>query len=178
MNNIMLDLETMGVAPYGAIIAIGAVKFNDEKVTDRFYEVVDLKSSVDAGLEIRPDTVMWWLQQDTDARSAFKEEGLPLIYALSRFHVWAGEDPIVWGDGSMFDNAIIVNAFEKSGYNRDIKKDRPWSYRNDRCYRTLRSLRPDIEIKRVGTYHNAVDDAESQANHLIEILKAISGDNR
>ena len=118
MNNIMLDLETMGVAPYGAIIAIGAVKFNDEKVTDRFYEVVDLKSSVDAGLEIRPDTVMWWLQQDTDARSAFKEEGLPLIYALSRFHVWAGEDPIVWGDGSMFDNAICFTINESGMISR------------------------------------------------------------
>jgi exodeoxyribonuclease VIII len=46
----------------------------------------------------------------------------------------------------------------------------PWQFWNSRCYRTVKSLYPDNKLKRSGTYHNAVDDAESQARHLIELL--------
>jgi exodeoxyribonuclease VIII len=46
----------------------------------------------------------------------------------------------------------------------------PWRHWNDRCYRTVKSLYPDVKLERVGTHHNAVDDAESQARHLIAML--------
>jgi len=74
MNNIMLDLETMGNGNNAAIIAIGAVKF-DQDITDRFYKTIDLDSSVDVGLEIDPSTVLWWMKQGDDARGQFQHPG-------------------------------------------------------------------------------------------------------
>lgn len=165
MNNVMLDLETMGTCGNSAIIAIGAVRF-DTEVTDRFYEVVTLQSSVDVGLKIDPSTVIWWMDQSDEARGQFKRKGTVLPEALLRFANWVGHGAEVWGNGASFDNSILSNAYLKCGITQ------PWEFWNDRCYRTIKSMNKGIKLNRVGTYHNAVDDAESQALHLIEILHA------
>lgn len=113
---------------------------------------------------------MWWLQQSDAARSAFKgnDNAPDICEALHKFAQWfnttGGEE--VWGNGAMFDNTILGNAYR----NNDIEI--PWKFWNDRCYRTIKNLHADIKLERVGTYHNAVDDAESQALHLINILKS------
>ncbi len=68
--NIMLDLETMGNGPDAAIIAVGACKFDTIAVLDTYYCVVDLTSSLNAGLKVDGDTILWWLKQSDDARKA------------------------------------------------------------------------------------------------------------
>ena len=167
MKNIMLDLETMGVSANSAIVAIGAVEFDaDLGVIDRFYEVVDLQSCIDKGLDIDGNTVMWWMKQSNDARKALYKGGIPLCDALKKFKEWLGKDNVqIWGNGSDFDNAILTNAFQK------FKVMAPWPYHSNRCYRTLCYSFPKFEMERVGTYHNAVDDAEYQAKYLIELVK-------
>jgi len=164
-NNVMVDLETMGNGSNAAIIAIGAVRFN-EAITARFYKVVSLQSSLEAGLEITAGTVMWWMQQSYQARAQFNGAKISLGKALIAFSRWVGEDPVVWGNGATSDNVILSNAYKAC-----ILK-RPWSYKADRCYRTLRNMRPDIEPVYTGVAHRAVDDAESQALHLIRILSS------
>jgi len=52
--------------------------------------------------------------------------------------------------------------------------ERPWYFWNDRCYRTMKSLYPQIPMERDGVHHNALDDAISQARHLMAILKCMS----
>lgn len=163
MNNIMLDLETMGNGSNAAIIAIGAVRF-DADVTDKFYETIKLDSSVAHGLEIDPATVMWWMKQSDEARSQFERLSDHLPTVLMQFTAWIGSKAIVWGNGSDFDNVILANAYKKCGI------DVPWKFYNNRCYRTIKNLNRDIKMDRIGTHHNAVDDAESQARHLMRIL--------
>jgi exodeoxyribonuclease VIII len=62
MNNIMLDLETMGIQSDAAIVAIGAVRFDLEtgKVGESWYSPVDLDSSLHLGLTVTESTVQWW----------------------------------------------------------------------------------------------------------------------
>lgn len=163
MNNIMLDLETMGTGPDAAIISIGAVRF-DADITDRFYKIVSLKSSVDAGLRMDPETVLWWMRRSEEARAEFDEDATTLFDALMAFAEWAGKGAIVWGNGSDFDNVILASAY------RLMKIPAPWIFWNNRCYRTVKALHPEIALERTGTYHRAVDDAESQARHLMRIL--------
>jgi hypothetical protein len=79
------------------------------------------------------------------------------------------QDMPTWGNGSTFDNVILRNAFRACNY------EPPWSYWNDRCYRTLKSQHPDVKMARTGTHHNAYDDAVSQANHLLQILSTKQG---
>lgn len=175
MNNIMLDLETMGNGPQAAIIAIGAVAFDPETKTlgPEFYRTVDLQSSVDCGGVMDPSTVMWWMQQGDEARAAFTRPGQHIIGALIDFKDYVQELPDpekvkVWGNGAAFDNVILASAYRRQ------QMHPPWEFRNDRCFRTMRDLAPpDLDFKRIGTYHNALDDAKSQAVYLMDILEAL-----
>lgn len=169
MKHIMLDLETMGTGNSAAIIAIGAVAFDKDGVGNGFYSQVSLKSSVAAGMEIDADTVLWWLQQSDAARSAFTDNANATSLAqslmdFSEFYTRScGLGLGVWGNGATFDNIAIGNAYRLTGIKR------PWSFRQDRCYRTVRDLYPKLDLPMGGTAHNALDDARYQAEYLIKL---------
>ena len=168
-NDIMVDLETLGLNNNAVIIAIGAVAFNAEGLCkDTFYKVVDPTSCTDIGMQIDASTVMWWMRQSDAARKAFDRPGARIEDALNHFAEWihvAGPEPLVWGNGATFDNIILGNAYASAG----IKK--PWGNFNDRCYRTLKGMYPTIKAAKTGTAHNALDDARNQALHAIALLK-------
>ena len=122
MKNIMLDLETMGNGPNAAIISIGAVYFDKTGLGRTFYRKVSLESSVAAGLEMDADPVLWWLQQDYDARKEFEKKVEPLYFVLKKLTEFIDSDCLVWGNGAAFDNIILKNAFHKC--NMPV----PWMY--------------------------------------------------
>lgn len=166
MRDVMLDLETMGRGPDAPIIAIGAVQFDVEAgIGESFYRTVDLRSSVDGGAVIDPDTVLWWMKQSDAARGAFRDGGEPIGAVLDAFRDWLPARPRVWGNGAGFDNVILAAAYRRSG--RIV----PWEFWHDRCYRTIVALHLDMRRAQAGTHHNALDDALSQAMHLVEILR-------
>lgn len=165
MNNVMVDLETLGKGSNAAIVAIGAVEFDPvEGLGREFYKVVNAESSVKAGMVIDADTVKWWMQQSDEARDIFHYDGCSLDDVLRQFEVWFPFDAELWGNGATFDNVVLGNAYALCGIAR------PWSYRGDRCYRTLKNLYP-LEMEWEGTHHNALDDAKNQARHAIAILR-------
>lgn len=172
MNNIMLDLETMGNTDNSAIIAIGAVAFDPATRAispQDFYVTVDLEDAVRHGGVIDPSTVMWWMKQSDEARSKFSIPGVQLEFALANFSLWltshcSPDAAIVWGNGAAFDNVILKNAYQSIGIAA------PWKFWNDRCYRTIKALNPEVKMNRSGVHHCAVDDARSQAMHLMDIL--------
>lgn len=166
MQDVMVDLETLGNGPNSVITAIGAVKFDMLGLGGEYYHIVDAQSCVDAGLQMDVSTVMWWMRQSEAARAELVREGLPLSIALQKFTGWLGPnaDSIrVWGNGASFDNVILGNAYRKTGL------EQPWKFYNDRCYRTVKNMYPLIELERTGTAHNALDDAKTQAAHLIKM---------
>lgn len=170
--DVMLDLETMGNGPDAAIMAIGAVLFDPIQGTKgaNYYAVIDLQSSVNTGGVIDASTVMWWLAQHADARMALvaADTTLHLCAALADFADWIDihsdrRRVRMWGNGAAFDNVILASAYRRAGI------PQPWRYSNDRCYRTIKAQHPDVLMKREGTHHNAIDDARSQAQHLIDM---------
>lgn len=50
-----------------------------------------------------------------------------------------------------------------------------WEFWNNRCFRTLKGMAPHIKTERQGTYHNALDDAKTQALHAIKVLQHLKG---
>jgi inhibitor of KinA sporulation pathway (predicted exonuclease) len=46
-----------------------------------------------------------------------------------------------------------------------------YKFWNERCYRTVKNQYPDVKLTRTGTYHNALDDARTQAEHLVQICQ-------
>jgi hypothetical protein len=181
MRDVMVDLETLGTVPGFAILSIGAVAFDEDGLYgddngEGFYAVVHRPTCVEAFLTVCPETLKWWEKKSEDARQVLTQSldphgSLPLAEALERFNVFLSkfggrQMARVWGNGSDFDNAGLACAY-------DAAKVRPgWSFWNNRCYRTFKNLARDVEMEREGTYHNAFDDARSQALHLVKILKA------
>ena len=164
--NIMVDLETLGTSPNSMILSIGAVKFGNGEILDSFYERVDPNSQIKYNLDIDANTFKWWLQQSDDARKELTLPGQPIEAVLNWFAEWAFEVNVrVWGNGATMDNVILSNAYHKVGI------PRPWSYKDDMCYRTIKNLYPDMKIEQNGVYHNALDDAKSQAIHLMKMIK-------
>jgi exodeoxyribonuclease VIII len=170
MQNIMIDLETMGTGPAAAIVAIGAVEFDlvSGELGREFYEAVSLPSSMESGGRVDADTVLWWLRQSDEARALFRAPAHRLYEVLEQLAFFmaefAGPEVKVWGNGAAFDNVVLAGAFDRAGL------DRPWKYSNDRCYRTVKALHPEVPMERTGTHHNALDDAISQAKHLIVMI--------
>jgi hypothetical protein len=168
-TQVMLDLETLGNKPGSVIVAIGAVKFGAGQIIDTFYERVDAQSCVSVGLTMDVSTILWWMAQDDAARKELTQPGKPLSDVLIAFSVWLDDaDAEIWGNGANFDNVLLRDAYDRT------HTPCPWKWYNDRCFRTVRKLRPDLGVERSGTYHNALDDARTQAIHLMKVMDAIN----
>ena len=170
----MVDLETMGTVAGCAILSIGAVGFDENGLGTEFYRVVNIRSCLDAGLFIDPETVEWWKSQSEEARKILVlvkslETSIPLKQALEEFNVFLdtyGDEVVMWDNGSVFDNAIVLYAANAVGVKMSVK------FYNHLCYRTIKVTNPDVKFKRTGTHHNALDDAKSQALHFVEIMNS------
>lgn len=177
MNNVMLDLETLGTTPGCVVLSIGAVEFDPDtgELGREYYDTINQSSSLAVGLETDLDTVAWWKKQSLEAQKVLyathEDNGTQIAPALAGFAEFlapCGKSLCVWGNGSDFDQPILAAAYKAVG------QKTPWLFWNNRCYRTLKNIKPEIALSRVGTYHNALDDAKSQALHAIAIFKLLT----
>ncbi|PXL12154.1 exonuclease [Klebsiella variicola] len=186
--HVMVDLETMGKKHNAPIVAIGAVVFDPAtgSIGESFYKVVCLDSSVNWGAVIDPSTVIWWLKQSSEARSAIvNDDAIPLQDALLQFREFVSDNVAggskkaqVWGNGASFDNSILRSSYDC------IAEDYPWEYWNDRDVRTMVELGqaisfdPKTTIPFEGSRHNALADAIHQARYVSAIWQRIIAGNQ
>ncbi|MDP1295151.1 exonuclease [Klebsiella quasipneumoniae] len=186
--HVMVDLETMGKKHNAPIVAIGAVVFDPAtgSIGESFYKVVCLESSVNWGAVIDPSTVIWWLKQSSEARSAIvNDDAIPLLDALLQFREFVSDNVAggskkaqVWGNGASFDNSILRSSYDC------IAEDYPWEYWNDRDVRTMVELgqaigfAPKTTIPFEGDRHNALADAIHQARYVSAIWQRIISGNQ
>jgi len=182
-NHIMVDLETLGTGPNAAVVAIGAVRVfaGSYPVHAReFYRRVDWQSSVDAGGQMEVETVRWWMRQGAAAvGEVCADDGVPLYQALHALTWFMRGQPgvapdlgdvVLWGNGAAFDNVILAASY------RSCDERPPWKFWNDRCYRTLKNLFPDVPYQKPTLAHHALHDARAQAAHLVAIKERMEGD--
>lgn len=189
MKHLSLDIETMGTAPDGAIVQIGARLFNlDGDLGEGFTQNVDLQSAMAYGMRVDGQTVAWWMQQDDSARQGLlAPEPVTLYYALTQFQKFIEQyrPQFVWGNGSSFDNVIVDVAYRCCGL------ERPWHYKADRDLRTLLAIAriagvEEVEVRDteaiaasfgidLGRKHDALTDATRQAMLVIAAMRAIRG---
>lgn len=186
--HVMVDLETMGKKHNAPIVAIGAVVFDPAtgSIGESFYKVVCLESSVNWGAVIDPSTVIWWLKQSSEARSAIvNDDAIPLQDALLQFREFVSDNVAggskkaqVWGNGASFDNSILRSSYDC------IAEDYPWEYWNDRDVRTMVELGqaisfdPKTTIPFEESRHNALADAIHQARYVSAIWQRIIAGNQ
>lgn len=178
---VSIDLETLGTSADSKILSIGvhAICAETGQVA-RFYTGCSIASQDHRTQSA--STLTWWEGQSAEARVALdyaKSDSCPTLEtALSELAIWLGKlgethNVYVWGNGSDFDIAMLNHAYKQ------ISDFVPWNFRNSRDMRTLYdiTLRFGMDIKtatkRVGTHHNALDDAQFQADVIMESLRQI-----
>ena len=175
-NHIVLDLETLGTNRNAPILSIGLVVISDLEIKSKYHVVLDVIEQEQLfGRVADADTEKWWRErlETTEGKFAWDAalsdqesvytglRGICNIFATNPNHE-------VWGNSNTFDNEILRSLME-------AVKLPTWSFRNDRCFRTLKELYkekvPEPEFQ--GIRHVAVDDARHEAKWLIKILKYI-----
>lgn len=169
----MIDFETLATTPDAHVLSLGAVicginingeRFQDEK--EWFFTMDDQERVID------PDTEAWWDRQSPAAKVVFQkchDEGITLKQFCQEFSDWVKQyrSVKIWGNGALFDVAIIKDIFEQHA----VKV--PWLYYNEMCYRTLKKLfRIEDTAMRQGTHHDALDDARFQMECLMRFFEA------
>jgi hypothetical protein len=165
----MVDIETLGLEPGSAIVAIGAVEFGPDGLGREFRGHIDLESCQDAGLTIDAGTLQWWLDQDERVQEQL-EGGEDLTTVLAGFDAWYDADEI-WANSPSFDCELLERAFDAVGL------EEPWHFTDERCFRTLRSLGVDARVTRDGAEHDALADARYQAAVASDILYQLEVDD-
>ncbi len=178
-NQVMIDLETWGRQPDGAIASIGAVCFNlKDGITDTFYEIVDITDAIKCGCVIHPETMKWWLKQSKSARHELVSDGIGLKAALEAFIVWYSQHRAtrIWARNTVFDIALLNYAFEKTNlklpyHRRDVRE----TYNFDDMDWPKHIVDKIEEIGNADVvWHNALQDATSQTEQLLVRLRHLS----
>lgn len=169
--HVMHDIETWAKdAHTPVLLSLGATKFTAAGIIDSFHVRFDPADCQRYGLAIEADTVEWWMDEErAEARKQLHTMGKVDLYAgLDGYAMWVSATPAdqlgsAWSCGSNFDNAKLKAIYQKVGI------DWPFSYKQEECYRTMKNRFPDVPFERMGVHHGALDDAQSQAMHLIAI---------
>lgn len=166
MHSLMIDLETLDTLPGAAIISVGFVAFNpetgwiDNKGGMEIYP--DVEEQFAEGRTVSWSTIAWWLDQSDAAR---KRVARPPKLRVKKAEIKASvmdywtrmNCKYVWGNGSIFDIAILENWWGHVQI--------PWKYYNIRDTRTLWHVSP---VEKDGlTAHSALEDATAQAQRVV-----------
>lgn len=166
-KHIMVDIETLANCSNPVITSIGAICFdiNTGEKFETFYKVVDIQSCLDLGMRVMGGTIMWWFQQNEEARKELcSNERVPLKNALLSFYSFCDDQSFIWAESPRFDLGFLRDAYD----NIDTKI--PWDFRKERDVRTIVGECPEIKQKYLnqGIAHNALDDCKRQIDYLVE----------
>lgn len=164
-RHVMLDIETLGLAPGSVVLSAAAVTFTAAGAGDTLFDgSIEVAGSLRAGLTIEPVTVAWHIDDGSPglARRASSYDG-PRRALEVLFGVLATDD-LVWANSPNFDVVLLEAAARLCGLRW------PWHHRNLRDLRTALAARPDFQrdsVPFVGTPHDPVDDCRHQIALLV-----------
>ena len=166
-QHLMFDIETLATVPNAIVLSVGAVLFTKEGIVDKFYVNLSMKEQLGNGRSITESTFYWWMQQAQEASAAVTTNVQCVGTGLMHLMEWLTdqvdmETLKVWGNGATFDNVIMRHLLESHGYTEQML----WKFWNDRCFRTY-VAENGIEKIKPTVAHNALDDAQAQAQTLI-----------
>lgn len=154
--NIVIDIESLSLAPNAVILSIGAVSESGEC----FYEELDWKAQTFRHVD--PRTCLWWGQQPKDLcpLNGAALLGDALMNLRDWLADWNKEDLFIWARGPQFDIVVLEDAFAECCI------EVPWKYKNIRDIRTALSLSSISQLFDPATKHNALSDAIADMKNL------------
>lgn len=180
--HIVIDIETLGTEPGCEIRSIGACAFHDTNHLDAhtFYRLthndINFYGHVDA------NALNWWRTDKRISKLARRHclqhlnraditrallDFVEWIYVIHTFYPNAGT-PIYWGNGPDFDQACLAVAMKACGV------PIPWTYRDNRDYRTLMDAVGLVELRRRTVRHHSMHDAVHEARKIMLAIRALT----
>src|SRR5690625_800598 len=191
--DIMVDLETLGTDFNAVVFQIAASGFDIEsgETLSEFNEIADISSLEKEDGAIDGSTLKWWLDTDKELFAELIDRGdtFTVRGIFESFYKWLTrlhekyERVYLWGNGILFDNAIIRHKLENYGMGYPI------FFRNDRDVRTIFEL---AQIKTGETAqemydriydkelvaHDAMNDVKNQVALVTECYKILTEGSR
>tara|TARA_R110000868_G_C10973188_1_gene771514 strand:- start:55303 stop:55878 length:576 start_codon:yes stop_codon:yes gene_type:complete len=178
MQDLMIDLETLGTNTDAPIISIGAAWFDipSRQIGNTFYAVLDVAEQMDSRKRFADaSTIKWWMSQSNAAKNVFKDGAKDSSEILTMFYNWvmtnagAGKNSkqtrkcMPWGNGAGFDITLMESIFKSYGV------ECPWMFYNIMDLRTYRRFVGNgAKVEKLGTDHNALDDSISQIKYIFD----------
>jgi len=173
MNDLMVDIETLGTKSNSVITQIGAVFFDryTGKTGEELSINIQIQDCLDKGLQVDAGAIKFWLGQ---TGRSFLKEPVALQTALDslRKHYKLHKDVLVWAHAT-FDFPILANAYEV------IKQGFAFLYKNLRDIRTLVDL-AKLDYKKFKEdgakdpkTHNALSDCLYQVKYCVEAFNKL-----
>lgn len=164
MNNIVIDIETLGRRNDAAVTQIGIA------VSDKEFNLIEKRL-----IQITPeawhtcnrtftgDTIMWWQKQEntpvsneyTDYDNSYKT----VLFTLSSIlHKYQSDDTVIWTKGAM-DLFCLKDLYEY------FDMELPWKFWQPKDIRTAKEFIKDWKTIKVNN-HNALEDALNELEEL------------
>lgn len=177
-TDVMLDLETVGLAENAGILSIAMLPFDrkgGETDAEPFFRTVDLSSCFMAGM-CMSGSQEWWMRQEPQAVAAIvNAEKHPVPKVMNEAYTYLSAfaekgELVMWSRGMDFDFPKLEWCFRKF-----VEKPLPYAYYNRRDVRTLvRELQVDeSQIEFEGVRHNALDDCRHQVKAVQKAFACI-----
>ena len=167
-NNLMLDIETLGVNFNSAVIQIAMIRFDfNRNIYSHFVGNLEYKSQLSKGLITEEKTINWWKEQNTEILKDILSESSDTLEVLNTLDKYIQPNDTIWSSGN-FDVPILANLYKAFG------KEVPWRYYNALDIRVLTKL-ANINIRTDYNYmkektHNALDDCKFQINYCCDAI--------
>jgi hypothetical protein len=168
MTHLSIDIETLDTAPTSVILSVGMAAFEIGKYGNYKTEYYVLNLSEQLNRTKSESTLKWWEEQtNRDIFTIPENEKTSLRTFSICFNEFITKHSVkeVWANSPSFDIAILRNLFIDT-----LKLPFPISYKNERDYRTLMSIRKQLhmpkDIIENDNAHNSLSDALYQAKMI------------
>jgi len=187
LDHVMVDIETLGDRSNSVILSIGAVEFDMEKAQlaedggwgEKFYEIINIQSCLDAGLKVTGGTISWWMSQSEKAKKEAFKGKTSIEDTLIKFAKFISRKKYyVWSNGLRFDISLLEDAY------RTLNMIVPWDFHYEKDVRTLAGFFPEIKQKhikmayKIGVPHTPISDCLTQIGYCSEIWNKLNLDTK
>lgn len=173
MNDLMLDIETLGTNSNSVVLQVSMVYFDryTKEIGKTFTQNIDIEDSFRLGFYADEETVKWWENKPKEIWESVSTNGFKVTEVIKNIEEFVDFKTIIWSHSS-FDIPLLENIFRK------LNKKIPWKYTNTRDIRTLVDL-SGIDLKSYnwnkGKTHNSLDDCMFQINYVVDAFNKLKG---
>lgn len=172
MNNVMLDIETMGTACDSVIVQVSMIRFDkDGNMGETLSVKINTEEQLALGAKKYQDTIDWWQKTNPTLFESLTtgDDILSVKEALNKISAFVFRSDKVWSH-AYFDAPLLGNLYQLAGIQT------PWNYKSIRDIRTITDV-ANLDLTKYDwakeKTHDALDDCRFQIKYCTDAMKII-----